>query len=196
MKSLILFLISFSLVCCSRHSESSSAKPLRYHGTYTWPPTPYTKVVGYQFKIPKLPDDLLIDGALDVERLKRHMTKSAELDNEQVSQLLGAVLEPQNAVGPAFCFSPHHIFVFYGVDQAPVAAIEICFGCMNLRAWPHAASSSGGYDFETPANLAVDLGLGLGSTHSKVNLKDYLDTVHASLDPTPSSTAPLLKPLR
>ena len=196
MKQLAAFLISIFVVGCSRQSDSSTTTQRRYHGAYKWPSVPYSKVVGYQFEIPKLPDDLLIDGSLDTEKLKLYTIKSAELDKEQAVQLLGAVLEPQSPIGPALCFSPHHVFVFYAEDQAPVAAVEICFGCMQVKTWPHAVRSSVGHDFEALASLAVELGLGLGSTHSEVSLKDYLDTVHASLNPTPSSTAPLLKPLR
>lgn len=132
-----------------------------------WAPPTYAKVVGYRFRIPgedskeHVPSGftLLRKGVLDSALLERQKTKSADINPEDVRKLTSAI-NAKEAVLPAACYDPHHIFVFYSDTGAVVAAIEVCFGCTGVSALPEVAEPRWyRHDFIALAKLTDGLGL-------------------------------------
>lgn len=79
------------------------------------------------------------------------------LDQRQTELLLEAIASGRPEFEGAFCYEPHHAFVFFGENREPVAVHEVCFSC-----WRHRtvlASSPGGMNFVALAKLAGELGL-------------------------------------
>src|SRR5687767_4700925 len=81
-----------------------------------WAAPKYSKVVGYQFKDPAEPSEgalsLLKDGSVDLLLLDSLVVKKVELSGSQVRTLTSAI-NSEKEQGPAACYSPHHIFLFY-----------------------------------------------------------------------------------
>jgi hypothetical protein len=149
--------------------------PPKYDGPFAWPPNRFAKVVGYSFEHPKM-TGLLSERGIDMNGLEKFSSSKAELSKTQTNQLLGAVLKSEEAVPAMLCYMPHHIFVFYSELSVPVAAIEVCFSCNNLRMWPDAVNiRSSGIDLPTLAYLANALDLGLGSP--QLTLPKYLENL-------------------
>jgi len=132
-----------------------------------WTPPTYSKVVGYRFRIPgedskeAVPSgfSLLRKGVLDSALLEKQKTKTVDLKMEDVHKLTSAI-NAKEAVSPAACYDPHHIFVFYSDTGAVVAAIEVCFGCTGVSALPEVAEPRWyRHDFIALAKLTDGLGL-------------------------------------
>lgn len=60
----------------------------------------------------------------------------AVLNAEQVQRLQKILRTPTPKVAHTACFIPHHAFVFYGPNGAPVGRVEVCFTCDTHRAYP------------------------------------------------------------
>ncbi len=139
---------SLFLICCAvvlmgfplPKVFAEGSHEVEYKGPFKWPGVPYKKVVGYEFDDAKTLDGSLIGegGFLDRE-LARCVQKQAGLGQKQVNQLVGAVTAPKRWDGAMTCYFPHHVFVFYSEENVPVAAIEVCFGCREVAAWPSVA---------------------------------------------------------
>lgn len=87
------------------------------------------------------------------------------LNAEQVNRLLHAVVTPDEVDFLGACYDPHHVFVFYSDQDAPVAAIEVCFGCKQIDTAPVFKEDDFIliYDFLALAHLAWELGIWDGS---------------------------------
>ncbi len=165
--ALHIALICSFLLSAQLFAADTSARIQRVDG---WPSTNYSHVVGYSFDTGRAePDSLVRTGKLDETRLKQFKQKEVSLTPTQIGRLLSATFGSRKRLAPAACYSPHHIFVFYDKNAKPVAAIEICFGCDNLRAMP-SKDNEFHHDFADLARLSVELGLGLGAG----TLDDYL----------------------
>ena len=60
----------------------------------------------------------------------------AKLSEAQVERLKGAIRSSEERVPGAFCYLPHHGFVFYDKEGKPMGHIELCFQCGNVASSP------------------------------------------------------------
>jgi len=60
----------------------------------------------------------------------------AKLSAMQVERLKNALRSRQERVPGAFCYYPHHGFVFYDKDGKAMGHIELCFQCGNVASSP------------------------------------------------------------
>lgn len=159
---------------------------VQYRGPFSWPPKNYSRVIGYSFDSIALGESMIWkNGGLNLELLRKQTLTERELTSRQRDQLLGALLKSQSAFPTMRCYFPHHIFVFYSATNKPLAAIEVCFGCSEIRTWPELKkprySRWGNLcDFPSLARLADETGLGLGSR--EVTLQTYLQSLKKGQD--------------
>ena len=141
----------------------STPKPITKN-VETWTPPKYATVVGYRHDFDSGDGhfSLIKEGQLDTDRLAQITTGSATLTPEQVTKLTSALYTEQR-YGFVACYDPHHLFVFYSDSGAVVAAIEICFKCRGLAAFPRMPESfSRHHDLIALARLVDSLGLWQG----------------------------------
>jgi hypothetical protein len=147
--------------------------------TANWPYKTYDTVIGYQFRNPEHQSLVGVvfgkSGMVEFNKLK---TKEAHLNEQETSELLAGCFDAPQVMEGAFCYDPHHIFVFFS-SGTPVATIEICFGCGEVRAWPNNARVNHN-DFERLRLLASSKGLGTNNP----------DTKPAPNKPSPDTSAP------
>lgn len=60
----------------------------------------------------------------------------AKLSDEQIERLKGALRSSEERKPGAFCYMPHHGFVFYDKESKPMGHIELCFQCGNVASSP------------------------------------------------------------
>lgn len=60
----------------------------------------------------------------------------AKLTDEQVERLKNALRSSKERIPGAFCYVPHHGFVFYDKDSKAMGHIELCFQCANVSSSP------------------------------------------------------------
>ena len=60
----------------------------------------------------------------------------AKLTDAQVERLKAALRSRKERVPGAFCYMPHHGFVFFGREGKPMGHIELCFQCGNVASSP------------------------------------------------------------
>lgn len=60
----------------------------------------------------------------------------AKLSAEQVERLKGALRSSEERRTGAFCYMPHHGFVFFDIDGKAMGHIELCFQCGNVANSP------------------------------------------------------------
>ena len=60
----------------------------------------------------------------------------AKLSDEQVERLKEAIRSSKERVPGAFCYMPHHGFVFFNKQGRPMGHIELCFQCGNVDSSP------------------------------------------------------------
>ena len=60
----------------------------------------------------------------------------AALDKKQVKRLKDALRSTKPREPGAFCYFPHHGFVFYDADGKAMGHIELCFQCGNVKNSP------------------------------------------------------------
>jgi hypothetical protein len=59
------------------------------------------------------------------------------LSDAQIRRALAAAREPPPSVDmEPWCFDPHHGIILYDANDAPVAAISVCFECQRESLWP------------------------------------------------------------
>ncbi len=130
----VLLLLSLVAGICFPASGQTSSKSVS-EGT-AWPHVAYDKVIGYHFENPN--HSTFVAEAVTastVAGLSKVKTQEVTLDDKQAKELLAATFDAAKPVSLAFCYDPHHVFVFYAKDT-PVAAIEVCFHCITVQCWP------------------------------------------------------------
>ena len=60
----------------------------------------------------------------------------AKLTDEQIERLKGALRSSEERMPGAFCYMPHHGFVFFDADGKAMGHIERCFQCGNVASSP------------------------------------------------------------
>lgn len=60
----------------------------------------------------------------------------ARLSDEQIERLKNALRSQEERNPGAFCYLPHHGFVFYDKDGQAMGHIELCFQCGNVASSP------------------------------------------------------------
>ena len=78
------------------------------------------------------------EALLKAERLHRGIINKggAKLSDEQVERLKNALRSSKERVPGAFCYLPHHGFVFYDKKGSAMGHIELCFQCGNVDSSP------------------------------------------------------------
>jgi hypothetical protein len=62
--------------------------------------------------------------------------EGAALSDEQIIRLKKALISAEPRAAGAFCYMPHHGFVFYSASGRPLGHIELCFQCHNVDSSP------------------------------------------------------------
>lgn len=110
---------------------------------------------------------------LDVAAVIAATKKRIKISKEQFASLMEAVLDSNIEAFVADFYDPHHLVVCYDEFGAPKAAVEICFGCNQIRISPgHHLIASNRYDMVALARMFVSWGLPLGGKEER-SLKDY-----------------------
>ena len=166
----------FFVVGCSKQPhetwvpESPESHPDHFTAELegTWPPTNYTRVVGYRFDYPEgINNPGILYGNYEQRkaRLNHHglakLTRAAcELSPKQAKRLLFATFSSSGHTGFGGCYHPHHIFVFYRRDK-PTHVIEVCFSCYGIIIAPYMPNSEEDpcMDLADTALLCSELGL-------------------------------------
>jgi len=66
----------------------------------------------------------------------------------------------KEAIHPAACYDPHHVFLFYSGEGTIVAAVEVCFSCTGICTMPGISEARWyRHDFAALARLTDELGL-------------------------------------
>jgi hypothetical protein len=145
------------------------------------------RVVGYRFALPGegsgLPMEsgfslITRDGRLDIAVLKNLKLAQATLTPDQVSRLVDSVYGPHSETGPAACYDPHHIFLFYDAADVLINVVEVCFGCTNLNAQPQIEEPQWyRHDFRELARICDEAGIGmsLGTAEDQIRFWDERD---------------------
>lgn len=145
------------------------------------------RVVAYRFALPgeggerpREPGFSLItqNRKLDLTALKNLKQAEVTLNAEQVSQLVDAIYGAHDHTGPAACYEPHHIFLFYDTNDVLIHVVEVCFGCTNLQAQPQIEEPQWGkHDFRKLARICDEIGIGMssGSAEDQIRLWDERD---------------------
>jgi len=164
---MFLRLLRFFFLALALGSVSWAAEPLPKSDESRWVPPSFQKVVGFRFRLPSdgsegpVPSgfSLLKNGAIDIAQLEKLKQKSAELTVAQTSKLLTAV-NGKEAIHPAACYDPHHVFLFYSGEGTIVAAVEVCFSCTGICTMPGISEARWyRHDFAALARLTDELGL-------------------------------------
>jgi hypothetical protein len=62
--------------------------------------------------------------------------EGAKLTDEQIERLKKALESSEKRMPGAFCYMPHHGFVFFDADGKAMGHIELCFTCGNVDSSP------------------------------------------------------------
>jgi hypothetical protein len=134
----------------------------------------------------RMPHNLINDrNVVNVAALTMRLVKSAVLKHQAAEGVLRGATAGTRRHPLMECYNPHHLFVFYGDEGHPVAAIEVCFSCNRVKMTPEirAAGPYGGGTFGTfeTADLA---GLAKIASEAGLDLKPFasLDAYVQSLD--------------
>jgi len=147
--------------CGEKKPPAAAAPEIRHEISGTWPATGFTKVVGHRFKSDN-PEgfSFLRDSAVELTRLAEFSAASAELNPEQIQELLDATFQPKPGLAAAACYDPHHLFLFEDAAGKVTHAIEICFECTNISALPALGDQQWQHhDFRRLYRLCENLGL-------------------------------------
>ena len=188
MKVLRVFLASFALISCTEQTDASSKRTgdavqkesetstnnenhssLKAENEFfsKWPDAKFTHVIGFLYNNPYEPGSGLIqNGRLLSDLLEKHKSTQTQLSGEQVSRLVTAAFFSDSKHPHSACYEPHHIFVFFDAEK-PVAAIEVCFECLNIHSWPYFQAAFPP-DFFALARLSGELKLGVGPSGESV----------------------------
>lgn len=122
-----------------------------------------------------IPCGLINDrNVVDVAALSTRLVKSGSLKHQAAEEVIRGTTAGTERHPIMECYEPHHLFVFYGYEGHPVAAIEVCFSCNRVKMSPEVRARKGTFGpFET-ADLA---GLAKIASEAGLDLKPF-----ASLD--------------
>lgn len=114
----------------------------------------------------RIPYGLINDrNIVDVAALRTRLVKSRVLKHEAAEDVIRGVLHGAKRHPIMECYEPRHMFVFYGYEGHPVAAIEVCFSCNRVKMSPEVrvgGGAAGGFETADLAGLAkVATGAGL-----------------------------------
>lgn len=118
---------------------------------------------------------------VDVAALSTRVVKSRVLDHRSAEAAIRAMIQGAERHPMMDCYDPHHLFVFYCHEGAPVAALEVCFSCSRVKMSPDRRGRLQGLDaFETAdlaglAKVASDAGLELSPFDSLDAYTRHLD---------------------
>jgi hypothetical protein len=87
----------------------------------------------------------------------RYPKEGIPLGASQVNQLRKAVTGSHKPHNRAYCFNPHHAFVFYDASGKIVGNIDICFSCLNYHAVPKGFAED--WDLRALKKLFEELGI-------------------------------------
>ncbi len=182
----IAIALAAMLVSCSKqpvgdtpHTPTTHPKEFSPTLRAEWPPSEYSKVIGYRYEIPSLTYSAKLlyseDGGekgfrLHHTELAQLTRASLELAPDQVERLLRATFSAHGDTGFGGCYRPHHIFVFYGPDDVAAQAIEVCFECRDIVVAPEPPSGKPSASLKELATLCNDLGLWF----TEETLSDYI----------------------
>ncbi|MFO1484598.1 MAG: hypothetical protein U1F71_14650 [Verrucomicrobiaceae bacterium] len=159
-----LFCLIAGAVLCSCSSkppplDASKIPPTRGVG-HRWEGRDFDRVVGYRFVDFEWTSLIRYQSnELDIESLQRGKRNEAILSGPETEQLMDAIFGAHPKSDAAMCYQPHHIFIFFAKDQ-PIGAFEICFQCLQSRAWPK-NNLNVNESFAKLAALCKQLGLGV-----------------------------------
>jgi hypothetical protein len=123
----------------------------------------------------RIPHGLINDcNIVDVAALINRLVKSEVLKRDAAEGLLRGITNGTKRHPIADCYKPHHLFVFYGYEGHPLAAIEVCFSCNRVKMTPEVRVGRGAIGPFESADLA---GLAKIATEAGLDLNPY-----ASLD--------------
>ena len=75
-----------------------------------------------------------------VEKGKLHpgilSAKTVTLEKSDIEKLLGFVTGKNQPEPGAFCYQPHHGFIFYNEREEVAGYLEICLSCGNYQSYP------------------------------------------------------------
>jgi hypothetical protein len=63
-------------------------------------------------------------------------TGGTKLSDKQIKRLKNALRSQKERIPGAFCYLPHHGFVFYDKNGKAMGHIELCFQCRNVSSSP------------------------------------------------------------
>ncbi len=110
---------------------------------------------------------------LDVAAVIAATKKRIKISKDQLTSILEAVLDSTIEALVASCYDPHHLVVCYDQFGSPQAAIEICFGCNQVRISPgHNLVVGNRHNMVALARLFVSWGLPLGGKEER-SLEEY-----------------------
>lgn len=187
----LLTLCSIFFTSCEKREKSEvvDASILIQESKITESSLKNARVVAYRFALPgeggELPMELgfsLItrERKLDLAALKNLKQAEATLTAEQVSRLVDAIYGTHDHTGPAACYDPHHIFLFYDTTDVLINVVEVCFGCTNLHAQPQIEESQwGNHDFRGLARICDEIRIGMssGTAEDQIRLWDERDQI-------------------
>ena len=140
-----------------------------------------SRVVAYQFALPEDESGMPIetgfslitkDGKLDIATLNNLKVAQATLTPDQVNRLVDSVYGPHRETGPAACYDPHHIFLFYDTSNKLINVVEVCFACINLRAQPQIEETQWyRHDFRELARICDEAEIGLTSRSAEEQIR-------------------------
>jgi hypothetical protein len=172
MQFLPLIILSFLLfVSCKKHEEQHAPIVIQ-ESVIAMDALKAAKVVAYRFAIPGEGDTespqetgfslISQEGVLDFALLNKLEQAKATLTSEQVNRLVDAVYDGRHKeTGPAACYDPHHVFLFYNSDNVVINVVEVCFGCINLRGQPQIGEEQWyRHDFRELARICDESGIG------------------------------------
>ena len=100
-----------------------------------WLPRPIHEVRAYVYDYTQEKDN---DALLRNRKLHKGIINDggAKLSDDQIKRLKDAIRSSEERVPGAFCYMPHHGFVFFDKNGTPMGHIELCFQCGNVSSSP------------------------------------------------------------
>ena len=146
------------------HSARYAAEPAP---DQPFPAVPYTRVRAFAFRFaggPMLESALpgCVDHVLSQEGqlCPSVVADGLEPSPSQLARLIAAANLPKAKVALGCIFDPHHAFVFYDANHAPVTDIRVCFNCGQWSIADASPVTMPDGAFSVLASLCTELGLG------------------------------------
>lgn len=110
-------------------------------------------------------------------------TQTKDLSADQVTQLASLLTDKHKPREPAYCYVPHHGFLFYRADGTVGAHVEICLLCAQGVSSPSEGLAK---NWDYPGLKSFIVSIGLPAFKSVKDWEDYFANNHGS----ERSTAP------